>query len=343
MKKLGLNNNNNSKMDNKKSNEKIYVMKPKKRKVYIFFPPKKYTKKFSLSRVSIFNKNTNSKKLTAKVKPKLVQNYVGKSKDSFNYSKAKMNFPLNFENDEELFDDKKNENKKLVNKVKLTDYELNGLEYREAVRLDKRNFFQIYFASLKREHIVFFTFCACNDYNLVYVKIPRFFIFLATDMAMNVFFFSDESMHKIFLSYGKFDIIQQVPQILYSTIISLVLETFLCYLSMTDKYIYHIKKSKLNKKQIIKIIKCINLKLVTFFFTTLLLFCIYWYIVSSFCAVYQNTQIIFIKDSLSSFLIGIIYPLFIYLIPSSFRLCSLKSKKMRYRWLYKLSDIIPCF
>ena len=150
-------------------------------------------------------------------------------------------------------------------------------------------------------------------------------------------------MHKIFVNYGKYDFVQQIPQILYSTILSQILEIFLCYLSMTDKYIYKIKNSQPNSKQIMILFRCINYKLIIFFTFTFLLFCFYWYIVSSFCAVYQNTQIIFIKDSLSSFLLGIIYSLFIYLIPSGFRLCSIKSVKMKYKWLYKLSDVIPFF
>ena len=38
-------------------------------------------------------------------------------------------------------------------------------------------------------------------------------------MALNVFFFSDDSMHKLFINYGKYDFFQQIPQITYSTII----------------------------------------------------------------------------------------------------------------------------
>ena len=160
---------------------------------------------------------------------------------------------------------------------------------------------------------------------------------------MNVFFFTDETMHKIFLSYGKYNFVQQIPQIVYSTILSQILEVFLCYLSMTDKYIYQIKNSQLNSQQIMNIFRCINLKLINFFIFTFILLCFYWYIVTSFCGVYQNTQFIFIKDSISSFLLGIIYPVFIYLIPSGFRCCSIKSEKMKYKCLYKLSDIIPFF
>ena len=160
-------------------------------------------------------------------------------------------------------------------------------------------------------------------------------------MAMNVFFFSDESMHKLFLSYGKYDFIQQIPQILYTTIISQILEILLCYLSMTDKYIYQLKNIESTSKQIILIFKCINIKLIIFFVFTLLMFSFYWYSVASFCAVYRNSQTVFIKDSVMSFLLATGYSFIIYLIPSSLRRLAIKSKKMRL--IYKLSELIPFF
>ena len=77
---------------------------------------------------------------------------------------------------------------------------------------------------------------------------------------MNVFFFSDESMHKIFLNYGKFNFVQQI--------IAQLLEVFLCYLSLTDKHIYHMKKMSktFDVKDITKILKCIKIKLIRYIF-----------------------------------------------------------------------------
>ena len=84
-------------------------------------------------------------------------------------------------------------------------YELNNLEFLEATKLDKRNFFQIYWSLLKREHPFIFTFITKDDYNITMIKYSRFIFLLCTDMAMNVFFFSDETMHKMFLDYGKYN------------------------------------------------------------------------------------------------------------------------------------------
>ena len=107
---------------------------------------------------------------------------------------------------------------------KYSDYELNELEYEKAIKYDKRTFIQVYLAFLKREHLIIFTFANNNDYNLFPVKLSRCVFSIVGDMALNVFFFSDDSMHKLFLNYGKYDFIQQIPQITYSTIISQFIE-----------------------------------------------------------------------------------------------------------------------
>jgi len=228
---------------------------------------------------------------------------------------------------------------------KLSDFELNDLEYMEAIELDKRPFSQIYWSTLKRKHIILFTFFSWDDYNIIYVKIVRFIFLLSTDMAMNVVFFSDDSMHKIYLNYGKYDFVQQIPQIVYSTAISQLLEVFLCFLSLTDKYFYQIKNLKNDKHRndiIFRNFRCIKIKLIIFYVFNFILLAFYWYFISAFCAVYQNTQIIFNKDSVSSFFTGLLYPFVLYLIPSLLRIFVLiNGKKMRLNFIYKLSDIIP--
>ena len=164
-------------------------------------------------------------------------------------------------------------------------------------------------------------------------------------MALNTFFFSDDSMHKLFLNYGKYNFIQQIPEITYSTVISLIIEVFLCFLSLTDKYFYLIKSSfiKGDKNDIKKIIKCIKVKLIIFFIFIFIFFILYLYIISVFCGVYRNTQIAFIKDSILSFSICLIYPLVLYLLSASLRLCALRSQKKNCKCIYSFSYIIPFF
>ena len=219
------------------------------------------------------------------------------------------------------------------------------MEYLDATELDKRTLLQTFWAFLKREHLIIFTFLNCNDYNLLPIKLSRFVFLIVGDMALNVFFFSDDSMHKLFLNYGKYDFIQQIPQITYSIIISQIIEVFLCFLSLTDGYIYQIKSYFIEGKinQIPKVLRCIKIKLIFFYLFTFLVFPVYWYIISVFCGVYRNTQTTFIKDSFISLAISLAYPLVLYFFSACLRIYSLRDSKKRFKCLYKVSDLIPLF
>ena len=164
-------------------------------------------------------------------------------------------------------------------------------------------------------------------------------------MALNTFFFSDDSMHKLFLNYGKYNFIQQIPQITYSTIISSIIELFLCFLIITDKYFYSLKQYFMRgeKNKILITLRCVDVKLMFFFIFVFIFYIIYLYIISVFCGVYRNTQIIFIKDSVYSFSIGLIYPLVLYFIQAILRYCSLRNKKKRCMCIYNFSYMIPLF
>ena len=292
----------------------------------------------------IFNKNIIQLNINRNSNFDYIKNINSYSSSSFNavgklsyekYNVPKINGTIKSNN---RLDEKKS-------KIEYSDYELNELEYERAIKLDKRTLCQLYCAILKREHLIIFTFFNCDDYNLLSVKVSRCIFLMVGDMALNVFFFSDDSMHKLFLTYGKYDFIQQIPQITYSTIISQIIEVFLCYLSLTDTYIYLLKKNlvKRNIRSIKSIIKYIRIKLVMYFIFLFIFFSIYWYIISVFCGVYRNTQIAFIKDSIISFTIGLIYHFVLYFISASLRICSLRSSKKDCKCLYNFSYIIPFF
>ena len=318
----------------------------------LLYPPikKKQNPKFNFKKgiqnrnKIIFNKNIIQLNINRNSNFDYIKNINSYSSSSFN---AVGKLPYEKYNDPKINGTIKSNNRLNEKKLKIeySDYELNELEYERAIKLDKRTLCQLYCAILKREHLIIFTFFNCDDYNLLSVKVSRCIFLMVGDMALNVFFFSDDSMHKLFLTYGKYDFIQQIPQITYSTIISQIIEVFLCYLSLTDTYIYLLKKNlvKRNIRIIKSIIKYIRIKLVMYFIFLFIFFSIYWYIISVFCGVYRNTQIAFIKDSIISFTIGLIYHFVLYFISASLRICSLRSSKKDCKCLYNFSYIIPFF
>ena len=245
-----------------------------------------------------------------------------------------------------IINDKKQENDSLKFED-LDNFELNNLDYIPACEVDERSFCRTYWSVLMREQSALLTFFACTDYNLFYIKLDKFIIQFCTNMAMNGLFFSDESMHNIYVNNGENDFIQQIPQMVYSLIIDHVLEVILCFLSLTDTSIYEIKelsKNKENAEKIIQIMNCLRIKLIVFFIFSfiLLLFC--WYFISAFCAVYQNTQIIFVKDSMMSFFTSMIDPFIIYAGTTLLRNISLaKCFNKKLSWLYSIAQFLPLF
>ena len=59
-----------------------------------------------------------------------------------------------------------------------------------------------------------------------------------------------------------------------------------------------------------------------------------------FCAIYKNTQIYLIKDTLISFVLSLLYPFGIYLIPGIFRIPALSDRNNKRICLYNFSILL---
>ena len=150
-------------------------------------------------------------------------------------------------------------------------------------------------------------------------------------------------MHKIYQDKGAFNILFQIPQILYSSIISAIINVILKQLSLSDKNIIKIKNEKdyktaLKKSKTSK--DCMYIKFIIFFILSILLMSFFWYFISCFCAVFQNTQIILIKDTCLSFGISMIYPFGLNLLPGFFRIPALRAQKKDKINLYNFSLLV---
>ena len=220
---------------------------------------------------------------------------------------------------------------------------MNTLEYEIAIKIDKRTYFQYYISLLKKKQLIIFAFYPANDYNLMAVKISLLLLAFSLYFTINGFFFSDETMNKINEDKGAYDILFQIPSILYSTIISAVINMILKRLSLSERQIINIKVEKdflRAQKKSKEINKCIKIKLAIFFILSFILMIFFWYFIVCFCAVYKNTQMILIKDTLVSFAISMAYPFGLNLLPGIFRIPALRAQKKDKKCLYNISSII---
>ena len=221
------------------------------------------------------------------------------------------------------------------------DFEINSLDYKNALQFDKRTYIQYYISLIRKKKQLIFTFYTSNDYNLKSLKIALLFFSFALYFTLNSLFFNDATMHKIYTDEGNYNFIYQIPNIIYSSIICSVINTIFTTLSLTEQLIVGFKRIKSNIEQYFKkLIKCIIIKFISFFILSFIFLIFFWYYLSCFCAVYKNTQIHLIKDTLISFGLSLLYPLFFCLLPGIFRIPSLKAQKQNRECIYKISRLL---
>ena len=162
------------------------------------------------------------------------------------------------------------------------------------------------------------------------------------DYVVNALFFNDEAIHKIYENKGIFDWDTQIPISIYSFLISAILNFPLSLLGLSNDNIIAFKQNLKNigiQKRSKKLIFCLKLKLILYFFISFIFLLIFWYYISMFGIIYKNTQYHLLKDTLISFIISMIEPFLIYLLPGFFRITSLSNPKKKRKFLYNFSKI----
>ena len=228
------------------------------------------------------------------------------------------------------------------NKLDYIDDELNDLEYKDAIKVDKRTYAQYYISLLKAKNLFIFSFITKNDYNSKIIKIYLFFYTFLIEYVISAMFYTDSTMHEIYVDEGSFDIIYQLPQIIYSSLISNVINFIITTLGLFQGDILKIKNCNINiiSRKTKEVLKCIKCKIISFFIITYIFLILFWAYLGCFCVVYKNTQIHLLIEVLSSFATSLITPLFLNLLPGIFRIPSLKNIKSNRYILYKFSKIL---
>ena len=211
----------------------------------------------------------------------------------------------------------------------LNIYELNTLSYKLALQYDKRTFFEYYISLIRTNNIVIFSFCPLNDYNIRIIKICLFLIFFVIHYTINTLFFTKALIHEIYKDGGAYNISSVFSKIICSFFISYFLCSIIKYLSLSERLVIEVKFQHTYGKaedKAEKVRRLFIIQNILFFSLSFIFLIFFWYYLSSFCAVYQNSQIYLIKNVLFSFGLSFLFPFVLYIIPSILRIFSLKSK-----------------
>ena len=272
-----------------------------------------------------------------------IKNKKKKKDDKKNKDKtAKMDFNLIDSLEGDISDKEKSQIKIALN---YNNKELNDMSYEDALRLDQRTFFEYYISLLKTGHMLVKVF-ENRDYNLRIIKIYLIFLRFSSCYAINGLFFDDDTMNDIYSNKGKYKFTDQIPQIAYSTIISIIVDSLFNFLALSEDDVISIKQEKIISSIEIKknkILSNLQIKIVLFFIISFISLLAFWYYISCFCAVYKNTQYFLLKDTLISFASAFTSPFAMKLVPPMFRIPALKRKTKTNEMMYLLSKILEIF
>ena len=115
-------------------------------------------------------------------------------------------------------------------------------------------------------------------------------------------------------------------------------------MALTEKSILELKNNDNNENNDDNnnntILKILFYRFIFYFIISSLFLLLFFYYLSCFCAIYKNTQIHLIKDTIISFGISLLYPIGLFLIPGILRLPSLKAPKNNRNIMFDISKII---
>ncbi len=308
------------KYKHKKLTKKNFVSNPKKRK----------SKTFKIEKQIKNNHHNSSSKLEFK-----------NTNIIFNIGKPKKQKTLKPKRKSYKAMDVKNE--KSFSILKNNEFELNSLNYNDALYYDKRTFCQYYLSVLKYNNMILFSFYPVEDYNLKIIKISLFFLSFIIYFFINSLFFNNSSIHQIYEDDGAYNFSYFISKIFYSFLISYYIIVIIKYIFLSQKNLLELKnEEKLTKidEKVVKTRRCLVIKYITFYILSFVFLSFFWYYLSSFCAVYKNSQFYVIENTFISFFISLLYPILFNLLTCIIRLFSLRKEEQMNKCIYKISQFL---
>ena len=245
------------------------------------------------------------------------------------------------------FDKETNIDVKSENSI-LYDYnndELNEMPFDKAIKNDKRSFCSYYCNMLLISHILLNVFCRQSDYNLFVVKLGLLFMTFPINLTFNILFFTNKKLKLTYIkSMNDISFIwDNMANSVYSSILSstfLIILKLICLTHNSVRELRKIKDVKLAKEKSKCVFRCIKLRIFIYYILSFAFILIFGFYVLSFCAIFENTQIVLIKSTFTSWVISLIYPFIIFLIASFIRSLSYSCKS---KCLYAVKQILQWF
>ena len=193
------------------------------------------------------------------------------------------------------------------NMIKLlkTESDIQDLDYEEAIIYDKRSFLKIYWGFLIDSQIILGTFCTGNNLDLFSIKLSFLVFTFQISFFLNSLFYTDEYISNAYHNDGVLDFFTGLPKSIYSFFATLITTNLLRMLSSSKSELMGVIRRNSRFQNYTNIINNklskLRKKLVVYFILLFVLESFFLYYVTSFCAVYRNSQKYWFIGCLESF------------------------------------------
>ena len=208
--------------------------------------------------------------------------------------------------------------------------ELNILPYSQALRTDKRNYFQIFLSVLSHEIKIISIFYYRHPYEHISIILSEYIFELCLDLTFNCFLYTEDVISEKYNNNGSIRFFTTLSLSFISNIISSIIAYFLWKLAYYAEFLEFIIKDVNYKSKyylnIMRFKKFLCIKLSAFFFLQILINLAMCYYLMIFCSVYHNTQGSVLINYLTGVIESIIISFAFTLIISILRTISIKCR-----------------
>ena len=172
--------------------------------------------------------------------------------------------------------------------------ELNNIPYRQALRIDKRSFFQILLSVLSNQIEFLSLFLYRHPYSHFTLTISIYLFELLLDLTMNCFLYTDDIVSEKYHNDGNLSMFTTLSLSFISNIISSIVVFIIAkltnYPEIIESIIFNVKNKRKYIENIARLFKYIKLRLGLFYFLQITFIVIMTYYLFIFCTVYHKSQ-----------------------------------------------------
>ena len=220
-----------------------------------------------------------------------------------------------------------------INDNDVNKEEINNVPYTQALRVDKRNIFQIFISVIKNEIGFLNLYFYKNPYSHFSLDISIYLFELLLDLTMNCILYSDDVVSEKYNNNGELSMVTTLTLSIVSGVISsfivFIISYLVNYVEIIEAIINNVKDKKYYYFNVIRFFKYIKVKLGVYYLFEFIVIIFMTYYLFIFCTVYHETQGSILINYVTGAFISLITSVGIAIIISLLRIISIKYKNVR--------------